>query len=116
MCGVPLDLNAAANPTWRRAIVSGFDFDATIQVHGSLAVLVIAKRFDRQRKQCRTLFGKHGSNLSLRGSMNAGVGPVRFPAIQVSLRVLQALEALPFEWRLLRMTDAGFDFAFAIRV
>ena len=39
-----------------------------------------------------------------------------FPAIQVGLRIFQALEALAFERRLLRMTDAGFDFAFAIRV
>ena len=39
-----------------------------------------------------------------------------FPAIQIGLRVFQAFEALPFERRLLRMADAGFDFAFAIRV
>jgi hypothetical protein len=27
---IPLDLNAAADLAWRRAIVRGFDFDATI--------------------------------------------------------------------------------------
>jgi hypothetical protein len=44
------------------------------------------------------------------------VGPTRFPVIQISLGVFQALKALPFERRLLRMPDAGFDFTFAIRV
>ena len=47
---IPLDLNAAADPARRRAIVSGLDFDTAIQMHGALAVLVIAERFDRQRK------------------------------------------------------------------
>ena len=44
--------------------------------------------------------------------MDARVGPVRFPSIQVGLRFFQALEALPFERRLLGMADSGFDFAF----
>ena len=48
--------------------------------------------------------------------MNARVGPVSFPAIQISLRVFQALEALPFERCPFCVADAGFDFAFAIRV
>ena len=48
--------------------------------------------------------------------MNARVGPVSFPAIQISLRIFQALEALAFERSFLRMTDARLDLAFAIRV
>src|ERR1700728_84217 len=48
--------------------------------------------------------------------MNACVGPVRFPAIQVGLRVLQALEALAFERRPLCVANTRFYFAFAIRV
>ena len=48
--------------------------------------------------------------------MNARVGPVSFPTIQIGLRIFQALEALAFERSLLRMTDARFDLAFAIRV
>ena len=113
MRGIPLDLNMAADPARRRAVVGGLDFDAAIQVHGALAVLVIAERFDRQRKQRWTLFSEHRCDLPLGSSMNARVGPVRFPAIQIDLRIFQALEAQPFERRLLRMTDAGFDFTFA---
>ena len=94
MCVIPLDLNTAADPARRRAVVGGFDFDAAIQVHGSLAVLVIAKRFDRQRKQRRTLFGEHRCDLALGGAVNARVGPALFPAIQIRLRFFQALEAL----------------------
>ena len=44
--------------------------------------------------------------------MDARVGPVSFPAIQIGLSIFQALEALPFERGLLRVTDAGFDFTF----
>ena len=51
MCGIPLHLNAPADPARRRAVVSGFDFDAAIQMHGALAVLVIAERLERQRQQ-----------------------------------------------------------------
>jgi len=45
--GIPLHLYAAPNPSWRRAIVSGFHFDVAIQVHGAFAVLVIAERFEQ---------------------------------------------------------------------
>src|SRR5271163_3979091 len=48
--------------------------------------------------------------------MNARVGPVSFPTIQIGLRIFQALEALAFERSFLRMTDARLNFAFAIRV
>src|SRR5215813_2252232 len=48
--------------------------------------------------------------------MNAGVGPVGLPAIEICLRCLQTLEALSFKWCLLRMAHPGFNFAFAIRI
>jgi hypothetical protein len=44
--------------------------------------------------------------------VNASVGPPRFPAVEIRLRIFQALEALPLERRFLRMTDARLDFAF----
>src|ERR1700689_1214211 len=113
---VPLPLNMASNPARWRAVVSGLDFDAAIQVYGALAVLVIAKRFQRQWQQRRTLFGEHRCHLPFGGAMNARVGPALFPAIQIRLRFLQGFEAQTFERSLLRMTDTGFDFAFAIRV
>ena len=54
---VPLHVDAPSDPARRRAVVSSLDFDAAIQVHRALAVLVIAKRFQRQGRQRRTLFG-----------------------------------------------------------
>jgi hypothetical protein len=91
----PLHLNAAADPARWRTVVGGLDFDAAVQMHCSLAVPVIAKRLKRQRQERRSFFGKHGRNLPFRGSVNARVGPALFPAIQIRLRLLQALEAQP---------------------
>ena len=48
--------------------------------------------------------------------MDARVGPVRLPAIQIGLRLLERLEAQPLQRRLLRVADAGFDLPFAIRI
>ena len=59
------------------------------------------------------LFREHGCDLPLGGAVNARVGPALFPTIQIGLRFFQALEALAFERRLLRMADARLDFAFA---
>jgi hypothetical protein len=44
------------------------------------------------------------------------VGPVRVPAIQIGLRLLECLEALTVERRLLGGADARFDFPFAIGI
>jgi hypothetical protein len=44
------------------------------------------------------------------------VGPPRIPAIEIGLRLLDRLEAHALQWRLLRVADARFDFAFAIGI
>jgi len=111
---IPLHLNAAADPTRRCAIVSGLDFDAAIQMHRAFAILVIAERFERQRKQSGLLLGEHRCNLALGGAVNTCVGPTLLPMVQIRLRFLQALEAEPFERRPLRMADARFDLALAV--
>ena len=59
----------------------------------ALAKLVIAKRLDRQRPERRAFFGKHYGDLALRGAVDARVGPVGFPAIEIRLRLLQRFEA-----------------------
>src|SRR5215212_12158561 len=48
--------------------------------------------------------------------MNAGISPVCLPAIEISLCLLQTLEALAFERGSLGMAHASFNFAFAIRI
>jgi Family of unknown function (DUF5372) len=45
----------------------------------------------------RFFFEEHGGNLTLGRAVDAGVGPTLFPAIQIGLRFLQALETHPFE-------------------
>jgi len=56
---------------------------------------VIAKRFERERAERRLLLSKHRGDLALRGAMNARVGPVGFPAIEIRLRLIERLEAEP---------------------
>src|ERR1039458_1242750 len=113
---IPLHARHAPDPTRRCAVVSGLDFDAAIQMHDALAVLVIAEGFQRQRKQGGLLFGKHSGDLPFGGAVDARVGPALFPVIEVGLGFFQTLEAQAFQWRSLRMTDARFDFAFAVGI
>jgi hypothetical protein len=114
--GIPLHVNPASDPARRRAIVGGLDFDAAVQMHGPLAIEVIAKRLDRQRQQRRFLFGEHGGDLPLGRAVNARVGPALLPVIQIRLRLFQALEALTLQRRFLRVADAGFDLPFPVRI
>ena len=116
MVRIPLHLHAPADPARRRAVVSCFDFHAAIQMHRSLAVLVIAERLQRQRQQGRLLFGEHGRDLPFGGAVDARVGPALFPVVQVGLGFLEALEAQSFQRRLLGVADAGLDFALSIRI
>ena len=111
---VPLHVDQPPNPSWWRAIVGGFDFHAAVQMHGALAVLVIAEGFEGQRSQRRFFFREHGGHLPLGGAVNARVRPVRLPTIQVGLGLLQTFEAQPFERRLLGMSDSRLDFSFSI--
>src|SRR5437868_5695701 len=48
---IPLNVNTAADPPGRSAVVSGFDFNAAIQMNRALAVLVAAERLKRKRNQ-----------------------------------------------------------------
>ena len=82
----------------------------------AIAKLVIAKRLEGQRPERGPFLGKHHGDLALRGAMDARVGPVRVPAIEIGLRRLDRLEALALQRRLLRVADAGFDFAFPIGI
>ena len=113
---VPLHLHALPDPAGRRAVVRGLDFDAAIEMHRALAEAVVPKRFERQRPERRAFLGKHLGDLAFGRAVDPRVGPVRLPAIEIRLRGLERLEAQAFERRLLRVADAGFDFAFAIGI
>ncbi len=54
----------------------------------------------------RPLFGEHGGHLAFGGAVDARVGPVLFPVIEVGLRFFQAFEAQSFQRRLLRMAHS----------
>jgi len=47
---IPLDLHPPPDPAGRRALVSRVHFHAAVQMHGALAVLVIAEGFHGQRQ------------------------------------------------------------------
>ena len=82
----------------------------------AVAEAVVAKRFDGQRAERRPFLRKHHGDLALRRAVDARIGPVRLPAVQVRLRRLERLEAQALQRRLLRVADAGFDFPFAVRI
>src|SRR5271165_687223 len=112
---IPLHMHFASDPTRGQAVVGGIDFDATVQIHAPLAMLVVAKRFQGKRQQGWFFFGKHGGDLSFRGAMNAGIGTAGLPTIQIGLGLLQALKAFSLE-RSLGVADAGFHFSFSIGI
>lgn len=85
-------------------------------MHRAIAEAVVPKRLDGQWPQGGAFFGKHRGHLPLRRAVNARVGPVLLPPIQIRLRRLDRLEAQPLQRCLLRVTDAGFDFPFAIGI
>ena len=105
-----------ADPARRRPVEGRLDLDAAVEMDGALAKLVIAKRLDGQRPERRPFLGKHHRDLALRGAMDARVGPVRVPAIEIGLRRLDRVEALAVQRRLLGVADADFDFAFPIGI
>jgi len=74
--------------------------------------LVDPEGLDGQFHQRRLLFGKHGGHLALGGAVNARVGPVVFPAVEVGLSVFEALEAQALQRRVLGMSDASYDSVF----
>ena len=86
---VPLHVDATPDPARRGAVIRRVDLHAAIEVHGADAEAVVAKRLERQRAERRLLLSKHGGDLPLRGAVDARVGSVRFPAIEVRLRRLQ---------------------------
>ena len=92
---VPLHVDATTDPARRRAVVRGLDLHAPIQMHRADAEAVIAKRLERQRAERGLLLGKHRGDLAFRRAVDARVGPVRFPAIEVRLRLVERFEAEP---------------------
>jgi hypothetical protein len=83
---------------------------------GAIPEAVVAKPFDGERAERRPFLGKHHRDLAFRRAVDARIGPVRFPAVQVRLRRLERLEAQALQRRLLRVADAGFDLPFAIGI
>ena len=113
---VPLHVDAAADPAGRRRVVGRGDFDATVEMHGAAAVLVVAERLERQRAERGAFFLEHGGDPALGRAVNARIGPALLPAVQIRLTVVEALEAESAQRRLLGVADSGFDLALAIGV
>ena len=83
-------------------------------MHRALAILVVAERFQRQPLQEGLFLGEHGSDLPLGSAMDARVGPVLFPVIEIRLRLFQALELLALQRCFLCVADTTFNFPFSI--
>jgi hypothetical protein len=81
---VPLHVDVAADPAGRCAVVRRLDLDAAIEMDRPDAEPVIAKRLEGKWPERRPLFGKHRRHLPFGRAMNAGVRPVRVPAIEIA--------------------------------
>jgi hypothetical protein len=85
-------------------------------MYSALAVLVVPKLLDGQRLQMWLLLSKHCGDLALGRAVDPRVGPVSLPAIEVRLRLVDALEAHPGQRRALRVAHTGLNLALAIGV
>ena len=116
MGSIPLHPNTPADPARWCAVIGSLDLYAPIQMHRTFTALVIAEWFYGQFKQRRAFLGKHRRDLPFRRAMNARIGPAFFPSVEVLLSFLQTFEAQALQWRLLCVSNSGFNFAFAVRV
>ena len=107
---VPLHVDLAADPARRRTIVGRVDFNTAIDMNRPFSVLVITKRLQGQRLQQGLLFGEHGRHLPLGAAVDACVGPVLFPVIEICLRLFQALKAQALQGCVLGVPDGALNF------
>ena len=88
-----MHVDPPADPAGRCAVVGGLDFHAAIEVHRADAEAVVPKRLEREGAERGLLLGKHRGDLPFRRAVDAGVRPVRLPAIEVRLRLVERFEA-----------------------
>jgi hypothetical protein len=60
-------------------------------VHGADAEAVVAKRLEWQRAERGPLLGKHGGDLPLCRTVDAGVGPMGFPSRRLSRTITRTV-------------------------
>jgi hypothetical protein len=84
-------MHLTADPSRRRSVVSRFNLDAAIEMHGALAILVVAERLQRQRLQIWLFFGEHRRHLPLGAAVDTLISPAFFPVIEIRLRLLSSL-------------------------
>lgn len=108
------DLNAAADPTGRRAVVGRFDFHPPVQMHNALAVLVVAEGLQWGTAAVPDALLRTSLQPGVSSCVDARVGPAFFPAVEIRLRFLDALETEALQRCSFRIT-AGFHFALPVR-
>jgi hypothetical protein len=73
---VSLQLDRTPDPTRRQAVISGFHFRASVQMHQAFSLLAVAQGFEWQKKGVRFLFGEHARKS--RVASLAGLASIRF--------------------------------------
>ena len=104
------------DPAGRRAVVGGLDFDAAIEMDRALAEPVVAKRLDAAAARAPAAPRQTSRRPGASSCRGCACRPSASPSDRVRLRGLERLEAQSVQRRLLRVADAGFDFAFAIGI
>ncbi len=93
---IPLHFDEPSDPARWQSVIGCLDFDATVQMHSALSVLVVVEGFEWRGQQGRFFFGEDGCDLSFRRALDPRVRPALFPVIQVSLGLFQAFKAQSF--------------------
>jgi hypothetical protein len=106
----------AADPARRRAVVSGLDFHAAVQVHPALAELIMRKGSTGSGSSAGFSSANMAATWRLVVPWMRVSAQLLFPAVEVGLGFGEALEAQPFERGVLGMADAALDLALAIRI
>jgi hypothetical protein len=113
---VPLHVDLGTDRAERWCVIGALHLDEAVEVHGASAVLVVAEGLERKGEEVRPLLGKHGGDLPLGGAVDPGVGPLLLPSVEVSLPLVEALEAQSLERRPLGVADTALDLALPIGV
>jgi hypothetical protein len=93
---IPLHGDQTPEQLGWRAVVGAADLEAPVEMHGPVAVLVVAKRLDREDAEVGLLLRKHRAHLTLRRAVDPRVRPVLFPPIEMAWAASIVSKRRPF--------------------
>lgn len=109
---VPARPDLVADVFGRHFVVGAGDFDVAVAARGAPGFLVAGEEACGQWLQMRAFFFEERSDLAAGGAVDAFIGGVTFPLLEVVVFRLQAGEASAFQGVVAHVIDAAFHLAF----